>query len=139
METIQLPATIDQLATVNKLLEKILTDKLTALLPKTQLIVEELLANICSYAYNGNGGSATFACGQVDFDGKPAIMIQLTDQGKPYDPFLESKMPDLTASVEDRMIGVLGLYLVKELASHYSYFRMDNSNQTQIIINVENN
>ena len=133
METIQLPATIDQLATVNKLLEKILTDKLTALLPKTQLIVEELLANICSYAYNGNGGSATFACGQVDFDGKPAIMIQLTDQGTPYDPFLES------ASVEDRLIGGLGLYLVKELASHYSYFRIDNANQTQIIINVENN
>ena len=66
-------------------------------------------------------------------------MIQLTDQGKPYDPFLESKMPDLTASVEDRLIGGLGLYLVKELASHYSYFRIDNANQTQIIINVENN
>ncbi|MGN0915539.1 MAG: ATP-binding protein [Succinivibrio sp.] len=138
METIHLPATIDQLATVNRLLEKTLTGKLSGLLPKTQLIVEELLANICSYAYGGNGGAATFACGQVDYDGKPAIMIQLTDEGKPYDPFLESKTPDITATVEDRQIGGLGLYLVKELASHYSYFRMDNSNQTQIIIDVEN-
>ena len=138
METIHLPASIDQLDKVNKILEQTLTGSLSKMLLKTQLVVEELLANICSYAYEGQkGGSASFACGVVNFDGHKSILIQLKDSGKPYDPFEQSKAPDLNAPIEDRPIGGLGVLLVKEIASHYSYVRIDGCNQTQIFLNVE--
>lgn len=140
METITLPASIDQLSAVNELLQKSFQGRLEHMLFKTELIVEELLANICSYAYAGaDGGKAYFACGEVNFDGKNCIMLQITDEGEAYDPFLNSVTPDLNASVEDRPIGGLGLHLVKEIASHYAYIRIDNKNQTQIILDIDDN
>ena len=140
METITLPATIDTLTVINKILEKTLSGKLEHMLFKTELVVEELLANICSYAYDRqNGGNAYFVCGEVNFDGKSCIMIQITDDGKAYDPFLNCKDPDLNAPLEERPIGGLGLHLVKEIATHYAYFRIDNKNQTQIILDIDNN
>lgn len=136
MKTIKLPATISILNEINKILEETLTGDLEHLLLKTQLVVEELLANICNYAYDGKIGEASFACGVVNFDGKDAIMIQLTDQGKPYDPFANAKDPHIDASIEERSIGGLGVHIVKEIATHYAYIRIDDSNQTQIIISV---
>lgn len=136
MQTVILPATIDVLDKINAILESLLTGSLEPSLLKTQLVVEELLANICSYAYDG-AGEARFACGIVNFDGKKAIMIELTDNGRAYDPFANAKEPNLEASIEEREIGGLGLHLVKEIATHYIYMRIDNCNQTQIIIDVK--
>lgn len=134
LTTIELPANLDALASVNRIIEDTLQGPFDKYLFKAQLVVEELLANICSYAYDGKTGTALFACGVVNFDGRPAIMIELTDHGKPYDPFANAKEPDLNASVEDRQVGGLGLHLVKEIATHYVYMRIDSRNQTQIII-----
>ena len=91
---------------------------LAPLLHKTELVVEELLANVCSYAYDGKQGNAEFVCGKVSFDSAPYVMIQISDKGKPFDPFLESHDPDLNLDLEKRSIGGLGIYFVKEFASH---------------------
>lgn len=137
MQTINLPASIDQLGKINALLEETLSKDLEHMLFKTQLIVEELLANISSYAYEGALGKVSFACGEVNFDGKRAIYIQLTDQGLPYDPFLNYTEPDLNATIEERKIGGLGIHFIKEIASHYAYCRIDDCNQTQIFLEVD--
>lgn len=139
LQTIELPAKLEALSQTNALLASMLTGPYEKILFKTQLIVEELLTNICSYAYDGKNGSAKFACGVVNFDGQQAVMIQLTDNGVPYDPFANAKEPDLNASIEDRAVGGLGIHLIKEIASHYAYMRVDNCNQTQIILNVGTN
>ena len=132
VETINLPASINQLSRVNELLEQTMTGPLKGMLLKTQLVVEELLANICSYAYDDEeGGQASFACGVVNFDGQKTILLQLTDTGKPYDPFTQAATPDFNCPIEDRPIGGLGVFLVKEIASHYAYIRIDGCNQTQ--------
>ncbi|MBU3826290.1 MAG: ATP-binding protein [Candidatus Anaerobiospirillum merdipullorum] len=137
LRTVKLPATINILGEINAIIEQTLPASLSSCVLKTQLVVEELLANICSYAYNGAEGCAEFACGIVNFDGKKCIMIQLTDEGMPYDPFAQSKAPDLEASVEDRAVGGLGVFLVKEIATHYLYMRIDNRNQAQIILSLD--
>ncbi len=137
LRTVKLPATINVLGEINAIIEETLAESLSSSIMKTQLVVEELLANICNYAYNGGDGYAEFACGIVNFDGKKSIMIQLTDEGQPYDPFLETKAPDLDASVEERAVGGLGVFLVKEIATHYLYMRIDNRNQTQIILSLD--
>ncbi len=136
MQSISLPASIDSLRQINKVLGSMLTEDFADYVFKTQLVVEELLANVCSYAYDDKNGTACLACGVVNFDGQEAIMIQLTDHGKPYDPFANATAPDLDASVEKRSIGGLGVHLVKEIASHYAYMRINECNQTQIILNV---
>lgn len=137
LRTVKLPASINILSEINNIISQALLGTQGQLIMKTQLVVEELLSNICNYAYDGTQGSATFACGIVNFDGEQSIMIQLTDEGKPYDPFAETSLPDVDASIEDRPLGGLGVFLVKEIANHYLYLRIDNCNQTQIIIKTD--
>lgn len=136
MKTVELPASINVLGEINVMLEQSLTGPLAPLLFKTQLVVEELLSNICFYAYDGKEGKAGFACGTVNFDGRQCVMLQLTDSGKPYDPFAETAEPDLDAPIEERSVGGLGVHLVRELASHYTYIRIDGCNQSQIIFEI---
>ena len=135
--TVSLPADLSELEQINQRLEQLLTGDMQPLLLKTELIVEELLANICSYAYVGKSGQAYFACGVVNFDGKRAILIQLSDHGHAFDPFANARDPDLNLALEDRPIGGLGLHLVREIASHYAYIRIDDCNQTQIILTID--
>lgn len=136
MQTVSLPADLNALNEINALLSHMLSGPYEEILFKTQLVVEELLANICSYAYEGRAGTAEFACGVVNFDGQEAVMIQLTDSGRPYDPFAHAVEPDLQAPLEDRPIGGLGVHLVKEIASHYAYMRVNGCNQTQIVLEL---
>ena len=132
MKKISLPASIEQLNFVNTKLKEIMQGDLAPLLHKIELVVEELLTNVCYYAYDGKQGNAEFICGKVSFDSTPYVMIQISDKGKPFDPFLESKEPDLNLDIENRLIGGLGIHFVKEIASHYAYARIENTNVVTI-------
>ena len=66
------------------------------------VIVEEIFVNIVSYAYPENVGYAE---------------IQTELQDNP----LENNDPDLGLSVEERDIGGLGIYLVKNMVEEISY------------------
>lgn len=137
MQTLYLKASIDELTKVNALLEQTITQSFLPLLFKAQLIVEELVINICNYAYKNTTGNFSIACGIANFDGQNAVYICIKDEGLPYDPFLNDHIADTTSSLEQRPIGGLGLHLVKEYASHYSYCRIDNCNQTQIFLTTD--
>lgn len=137
METIRLPASIEELTTINARIEKILSDK-PELIFKTQLVVEELLTNITKYAYTEDTQDKylKFVCGYVFFDCKKAVLLQLVYGGDVFDPFIEVKSPDLNVPIEERDIGGLGLHLIREVADHYTYARIDDHNQVQIYLNV---
>lgn len=137
MISIKLPAKIEQLETINEKLKDYLTGELEPLLMKTQLVVEELLANICNYAYDGKGGNAEFSCGVVTFDGEPYIRISFIDSGKPFNPFKEERDPHTEDSVEARPIGGLGIHFVKNMSNHYIYSRMKDCNVVDIFIEAK--
>ncbi len=138
MQTISLPARLDQLNFVHAKLEEIMSGKLEPLLFKTQLLVEELLVNICQYAYDGKSGEAVFRCGEVNFDGKPCVMFSLVDHGKPFDPFsAEVAKPDIDADIDDRQIGGLGIFMVAEVSTHYTYARIDDTNVVTVYLAYE--
>ncbi|MCR5536528.1 MAG: ATP-binding protein [Succinivibrio sp.] len=132
MHIISLPAKIEQLSVINELLHEVMTGELEQYLPKIELVVEELLANICNYAYDGQSGQAEFMCGLVTFDSNPCIRITLTDHGKQFDPFSASIEDHTTDDLEDRPIGGLGIYFVKHLASHFVYSRINDANIVDI-------
>jgi serine/threonine-protein kinase RsbW len=89
------------------------------------LAVEEVFINIANYAYHPEIGEATVRC---EVEGDPLrITIQFIDGGKPYNP-LEKDDPDITLSVEERNIGGLGVYLVKQIMDAVSYEYKDGKN-----------
>ena len=82
------------------------------------LAVEEVFVNIASYAYQDSVGEAE-VCVELKTD-PSAVRITFADSGIPFDP-LNAEEPDLTLSAEERPIGGLGIFLVKELMDDVDY------------------
>lgn len=98
-----------------------------------QIAVEELFVNIASYAYAPGHGDAVIGC-RVE-EAPPSITVQLRDWGKPFDP-LAKKDADVTLSAEDRDIGGLGIYMVKNSMDAVDYKREDGQNVLTIRKNL---
>ena len=83
-----------------------------------QIAVEEIFVNIASYAYAPDEGDVTITC-RVQSD-PTRISVRFRDQGVPFDP-LAKKDADITLSAEERDIGGLGIYMVKESMDNVTY------------------
>lgn len=95
---------------------------------KTQMMIsvmiEEIFVNIASYAYPDSNGTATIS---LDFDENDKVTICFIDSGIPFDP-LAKEDPDITLSAEERDIGGLGIYMVKQTMEDVKYERVDDKN-----------
>lgn len=89
-----------------------------------QLVLEEVVVNVISYAYPGETDKDIFV--EIGWNGG-CMEITVIDSGIPFNP-LEKEDPDLTLSVEERPIGGLGIYLVKQLMTDVHYIRRDGKN-----------
>ena len=56
------------------------------------------------------------------------LMLKLVDNGFQFDP-TQTPDPDVTSAVEERMVGGLGLYLIKTFADRVSYAFADGKNR----------
>ena len=92
---------------------------------KMAVAVEELFVNIAHYAYGGKVGDAKIVCEEKE-DPK-GISITFIDSGIPYDP-LQKEDPDITLSAEERQIGGLGIYMVKNTVDEIDYRYEDGKN-----------
>lgn len=99
-----------------------------SLSPKTlfelNLILEELLANVISYAYGDNQRHEIVV--QADLR-NGELVIRVEDDGRAFNP-LQSPPPDLERPLEQRRVGGLGLHLVRELTDSIEYDRKDGKN-----------
>ena len=76
-----------------------------------QMAVDEACTNIIEHAYGGEGvGSIDCTCEVT----KDSLVITLRDHGRPFDPTLVSD-PDLDVQLEERTLGGLGVYLIRQL------------------------
>ena len=87
------------------------------------IAVEEIFVNIAHYAYNPETGGTTIRVLATDNE----IVIEFEDNGKPYNP-LEKTDPDITKSMEERELGGLGIYMVKNIMDAVEYRHEDNKN-----------
>lgn len=87
--------------------------------------IDELLANIASYAYAPGTGDVTV---RFDFDADSRIAtVTFIDAGVPYDP-LGKPDPDVTLDAGEREVGGLGIFLVKKTMDDMTYARRDGRN-----------
>lgn len=97
--------------------------------PKTlfqvKLALEEAVMNILSYGFDGQQSQLIWL--KVVQKGQ-LLSIALTDNGVPFDP-LERQPPDLDSNLEDRMVGGLGVYLIRQMMDNVSYQRQDGCNK----------
>ena len=89
------------------------------------IAVEEIFINIAQYAYDPETGPATVRCEVID---EPlAVIIQFLDQGAPYNP-LERQDPDVNCPLEERDLGGLGIFIVKNSMDSIDYEYRDGKN-----------
>lgn len=104
--------------------------------PKTlfqvKLALEEAVTNILSYGFDGQQTQLIWL--KVVQEGR-LLSIVLTDNGTPFDP-LERPPPDLDSNLEDRMVGGLGVYLIRQMMDNVSYQRQDGCNKLCMMKNV---
>jgi len=96
-----------------------------------ELALEEALVNIFNYAYPDDaGGDVTLRC-LINNDGQ--LQIEIEDQGRAFD-VLSVADPDVTADLNDRDIGGLGIFLIKKLMRSVSYHRRDHKNILRLTV-----
>ncbi len=90
---------------------------------KIEIIVDEICGNIVRYS------GASFIRVSFNRDEDNSVTLTFTDDGMPYDP-LSAKEPDISASLDDRPIGGLGVFIVKNIMDKLSY---ENKNGRNIL------
>ena len=96
---------------------------------RISLVVDELAQNVVDYAYNDTSGDVEVAVTSRD----ETVVIEITDEGKPFDPLTEAPAPDLTSPVETRPIGGLGIHFTKTLMDDVEYRRESGQNRLRIV------
>lgn len=89
--------------------------------PKPAIVFDELASNIvrCS-------GADHFSVGIER--GENGLAMRFVDNGKPFDPTLDAPEPDVMASLEDRKIGGLGIFMVRKMSKSLAYERCNGCN-----------
>ena len=127
MEKITVDATVENLQTVIDFATEQLETRDCPMKTSMQLelVIEEIFVNIANYAYHPEIGLATFC---IEFEENPAaVKMTFLDKGKPYNP-LEKDDPDTTLDVDERDVGGLGIFLVKNNVDEIAYEYADGKN-----------
>jgi len=131
MHEITVPAKVEHLDKVFSFIEKSVSE---ANMDKKygnnlRIAVEEIFVNIADYAYSHNDGDVTISVSVSSSN----ITVEFKDKGIKFNP-LEKDDPDTTLSADEREIGGLGIFMVKELVDDISYRYEDGSNILTIVI-----
>ncbi|MCL2086192.1 MAG: ATP-binding protein [Oscillospiraceae bacterium] len=86
------------------------------------IAVEEIFVNIANYAYHPDTGEVLIRMSVGN-----EIVIEFQDGGRAYNP-LESPTPDITKSAQEREIGGLGVFMVKQMMDMVEYRYEDGKN-----------
>ena len=92
------------------------------------LMLDELLTNVATHGYQGQGGPVSV---QLAFDAPATLSAVLRDEGPAFDP-TTLVAADVEASLEDRDIGGLGVHFVKKLADRFVYRRDGLFNEVSV-------
>ncbi|MGE5465265.1 MAG: ATP-binding protein [Betaproteobacteria bacterium] len=93
-----------------------------------RLAVDEIATNIVRHAYREKPGRIWVMCYRL---GDEFIVI-MKDEGRPFDP-TTMPPPDLTAGLDKRNVGGLGIYFVRRVMTRMSHEYKDGKNIVTMI------
>lgn len=124
--SIELPAALDSLPGFADRVTKCAREagfgghKLSAM----ELALEEAIVNIIKYSSSSPDSVIIVTCG---IDDRDAFYITIIDSGPPFDP-LKRDTPDTRAGIDDRPVGGLGIFFIKEMTDGVTYTREAGKN-----------
>jgi len=94
-----------------------------------EIACEEPLVNVINYAYPDKKGDIEVSCNIIEDNG---LEIQIGDSGQPFDPIAKVD-PDIHAPLQERKIGGLGIYMMKNIMDKSEYKRDGDKNVLTLI------
>jgi anti-sigma regulatory factor (Ser/Thr protein kinase) len=88
------------------------------------LVLEEAVVNVINYAYPKEEHQHIYLSAKLHED---SIVLVLTDTGKEFDPTMAPEA-DITLSAEERPIGGLGIFLIRQIMNEVKYERIEGKN-----------
>ena len=117
---------ISEIARLNEFVEEIGNE--VSLSPEVvfnlTLVLEEAVVNIINYAYPKEDHESIYLSAKLHND---SIMLVLTDTGKEFDPTMAPEA-DITLSADERPIGGLGIFLIRQIMNEVKYERIEGKN-----------
>ena len=97
--------------------------------PKAAVIHDEIVSNIirCS-------GTKTFS---VRFSLEADVLTMIySDSGKPFNPLTDAADPDISAAMDERGVGGLGIFMMKKMSKTVAYERAGDRNILTVTVAV---
>ena len=88
------------------------------------LVLEEAVVNIINYAYPKEEHQSIYLSARLH---EGSIVLILTATGKEFDPTMAPEA-DVTLSADEREIGGLGIFLIRQIMNEVRYERIDGKN-----------
>ena len=88
------------------------------------LVLEEAVSNVILYAYPKEEQQEIVLTAKMS---DKNLIFVLTDGGKEFDP-TQAPDADVTLSAEERQIGGLGIFLIRQIMNKVEYQRIDGKN-----------
>ena len=96
---------------------------------QVNLVLEELWLNVVNHGHEDGVHEV-----EIDLTSEAkAITIEITDDGKPFDPLHDAPIPNVTGPLNDRAVGGLGIYLVRTIMDELRYRREEGRNHLILV------
>ena len=96
---------------------------------RVDLVMDELVVNIMDYGYDESDHEI-----DITFTSEEdAVTIEITDEGRSFDPLNDAPEPDLSSPIEERRIGGLGVYLARTMMDELVYLREGDRNHLTLV------
>lgn len=96
---------------------------------KLKIIVDEIVSNVINYSIQTSKISVFITRKNRD------IKMRIIDFGQEFNPLLV-EMPNINLELEDRKVGGLGIFLVKEYAKTIHYKRKQSKNILTVVLKM---
>ena len=97
---------------------------------QVDLVLEELIVNTVNYGYDDDERHEIEIALTSDAD---VFTVEIIDDGHAFNPLDDAPEPDLDAGIEDRLIGGLGIHLMRVMMDEVHYQREQDKNYLTLI------
>ena len=96
---------------------------------QVNLVLEELWLNVVNHGHaKGEHVVEIRMTSEAE-----SLTIEITDDGKPFNPLENAPIPDVAAALSDRSIGGLGVHLVRTMMDDMRYSREGGKNHLILV------
>ncbi len=98
------------------------------------LALDEAVSNVVNYAYGElQGMPVTIEAEKSTDNDRSSLVIRIIDNGLEFNPLEEAPEVDVTLSAEERQIGGLGIFLIRQVMDEVRYERLSDQNRLTMI------